>query len=54
MSDNVIVVGDDEDGWNVEVTMSGQTVVFACLDKEAANELQDMISSCSWFQIENR
>lgn len=50
----VSLVGDDQDGWNVEVLMNMKVVVFACDSREAADELRTMISECSWFQIESR
>lgn len=55
MRNDVKLIGDDNDGWNVEVKMGDNaTAVFACDDKEAAEELLDRISECSWFQIEKR
>lgn len=55
MNDSVNVVGNEEDGFNVEVKMgSKRTAVFACISRESAEELQEMISDCSWFQVEER
>jgi hypothetical protein len=54
MSEQVKVVWDESDAWNVEALVSGQIVVFACDSLEAANELKERIDACSWSQIENR
>jgi len=54
MDNTAKVVGNNEEGWNVEVAMSGKVVVFACDCRAAAENLQQEISECSWFQIENR
>lgn len=54
MSRQILVVGNDDDGWNVEAEISGKTVIFACISKEDANALQDLLTDCSWFQIEDR
>lgn len=54
MNEQVKVVWDESDAWNVEALVSGQTVVFACDSLEAANELKERLDACSWSQIENR
>lgn len=54
MNSKLKVVGNDEDGWNVEVEMGDKTAVFACPCEADADELRDRIDDCSWYQIENR
>lgn len=44
----------DEDMHNVVAILSGQRVVFACLDEEHAKELKEQLERTAWAQIEGR
>lgn len=54
MSDQIKVVWDESDAWNVEARIGDKVVVFACTTLEAANELKEKLDECSWSQIESR
>lgn len=46
------IVGNDDDGWNVEATIQGTWwIELACEDREHAEELRESLERCSWFAM---
>lgn len=49
-----VVVGNDEDGWNVEYSDdSGKKILRAgCMDKVDAEELAQCLNNTSWLDVD--
>ena len=47
----ILVTGNADDGWNVEAHLDEHKVTFACEDQADANDLQDLLNRCAWFDV---
>lgn len=47
----VVITGNKEDGFNVELSVEGHRIVAACEDLCDAQDLQNILNRCSWFEV---
>jgi hypothetical protein len=51
MENIAVIVGNDTDGWNVEVTLYAHKITCACEDKSDAEDLCAVLNRCSCFSV---